>query len=102
VQRVINSAQESDLKTLLTEPQAAGNPFDALAKDLNVKVSSFDPMETSSADGVEADYYFRVMRQNLKNLQAAFGSTQSQLPMWNLPMWNLNRSSFALLPSVDN
>lgn len=80
VQRVIDSAKESDLETLLTEPQAAGNPFDALAKDLTVQVSEFDPMETSSSEGVEADYYVAVMRQNLKNLQTAFGSPQSQLP----------------------
>lgn len=80
VQRVIDSAKESDLKTLLTEPQAVGNPFDALAKDLKVQVSNFDPMETSSPEGVEPDYYLTVMRQNLKNLQTALGSTQSQLP----------------------
>ena len=80
VQRVIASAQGSDLKTLLTEPQAVGNPFDALAKDLKVQVSNFDPMETSSPEGVEPDYYLMVMRQNLKNLQTALGSAQSQLP----------------------
>jgi len=80
VQRVINSARGSDLKTLLTEPQAVGNPFDALAKDLKVQVSNFDPMETSSSEGVEPDYYLTVMRQNLKNLQTALGSAQSQLP----------------------
>jgi zinc/manganese transport system substrate-binding protein len=80
VQRVIDSAKESDLKTLLTEPQAVGNPFDALAKDLKVQISNFDPMETSGPDGVEPDYYLTVMRQNLKNLQTALGSAQSQLP----------------------
>ncbi len=80
VQRVMNSVKGSDLKTLLTEPQAVGNPFDALAKDLKVQVSNFDPMETSSPEGVEPDYYLTVMRQNLKNLQTALGSAQSQLP----------------------
>lgn len=95
VQRVMNSAKGSDLKTLLTEPQAAGNPFDALAKDLEVQVSNFDPMETSSAAGVEADYYLMVMRQNLKNLRTAFGSPQSQL---QLPRSN---SLFSLLLLVN-
>jgi zinc/manganese transport system substrate-binding protein len=74
VQRVVSSAQASDLKTLLTEPQASGNPFEALAKDLQVQVSDFDPMETGSPESVESDYYLKVMRQNLKNLQTAFGS----------------------------
>jgi zinc transport system substrate-binding protein len=75
VQRVLNSAKASDLKTLLTEPQASGNPFEAVAKDLNVQVSNFDSMETGTPEGVEADYYLKVMRQNLKNLQTALGST---------------------------
>jgi zinc transport system substrate-binding protein len=78
VQRVLNSAKSSDLKTLLTEPQAAGSPFEAVAKDLNVQVSAFDPMETSSPDGVEANHYINVMRQNLKNLQTALGAIQSR------------------------
>lgn len=83
VQRVMNVVKGSQLKTLLTEPQAVGNPFEALAKDLNVKVSYFDPMETSGPDGVQPDYYFTVMRQNLNNLQKAFGaqSAQSNLPI---------------------
>jgi zinc transport system substrate-binding protein len=74
VQRVVNSAQASDLKTLLTEPQASGNPFEALAKDLQVQVSAFDPMETGSPQSLESGYYLKVMRQNLKNLQTAFGA----------------------------
>ncbi|MGC8713044.1 MAG: metal ABC transporter solute-binding protein, Zn/Mn family, partial [Leptodesmis sp.] len=71
----------SNLKTLLTEPQAVGNPFSALAKDLNVKVSDFDPMETAGADGLKPDHYVAVMRQNVANLTTAFGrqSTQSFL-----------------------
>lgn len=82
VTRVINAAKDSKLKTLLTEPQAVGNPFSALAKDLNVQIGNFDPMETAIATGVLPDYYFTVMRQNLTNLEAAFGakSTQSFLP----------------------
>ncbi|MEH1766602.1 MAG: zinc ABC transporter substrate-binding protein [Nostoc sp.] len=82
VKRVIDSANNSKLKTLLTEPQAAGNPFSALAKDLHVQVGNFDPMETASGEGVQPDYYFTVMRQNLTNLETAFGSksTQSFLP----------------------
>lgn len=82
VKRVINAVKTSNLKTLLTEPQAVGNPFSALAKDLNVQVSNFDPMETAGADGTQPDHYFAVMRQNVTNLTTAFGgqSTQSFLP----------------------
>jgi zinc/manganese transport system substrate-binding protein len=82
VKRVIDAAKSSKLQTLLTEPQVVGNPFSALAKDLHVQVGEFDPMETAIAQGVQPDYYFTVMRQNLAHLQAAFGqkSTQSSLP----------------------
>ncbi len=73
VKRVINAARESNLKTLLTEPQAVGNPFSALAQDLNVQVSDFDPMETGGPNSTEPEYYLTTMRQNLKNLAAAFG-----------------------------
>lgn len=77
VRRVMNAVKGSQLKTLLTEPQAAGNPFEALSKDLKVQVSNFDPMETSGPEGVQPDYYFSVMRQNLKNLQQAFSKANS-------------------------
>ena len=76
VQRVLNAAKASDLKTLLTEPQAVGNPFAALARDLDVRVSSFDPMETSGSEGIEPNYYFTVMHQNLENIKQAFGAVQ--------------------------
>lgn len=82
VKRVMDTVKASELKTLLTEPQAAGNPFDSLAKDLQVNISSFDPMETGAATSLEPDYYLAVMRQNAKNLEAAFRgqTTQSSLP----------------------
>jgi zinc/manganese transport system substrate-binding protein len=86
VKRAIDSANKSNLKTLLTEPQAVGNPFSALAKDLNVQIGNFDPMETAVAAGVQPDYYFTTMRQNLANVEASFGgkSTQSFLPSYLL------------------
>ena len=80
VKRVINATQQSNLKTLLTEPQAVGSPFAALAKDLKVKVSIFDPLETSSGEALKPDYYLTTMRQNLQNLESAFsGQTQQSL-----------------------
>jgi len=49
VKKVMNAVKGSQLKTLLTEPQAAGNPFEALAKTSTL--SNFDPMETSGSEG---------------------------------------------------
>jgi zinc transport system substrate-binding protein len=96
VKRVIDSAQNSKLKTLLTEPQAVGNPFSALAKDLNVQIDIFNPMETAGTEGVQPDYYFTVMRQNLTHLEAAFGSRSSQLFLPNQRQSRL----FACLPAI--
>jgi len=80
VKRVINATQQSNLKTLLTEPQAVGSPFAALAKDLKVKVGIFDPLETSNGEALKPDYYLTTMRQNLQNLESAFsGQTQQSL-----------------------
>ncbi len=82
VKRVIDAAGASNLKVLLTEPQAAGDPFSALAKDLNVTVSTFDSMETGGPEALEPEYYFTIMGQNVNNLVTAFGgSTQSVLPL---------------------
>lgn len=74
VKRVINAAKSSNLKTLLSEPQASSNPFTALAQDLKVQVGTFDPLETGGTDALEADYYLSAMRANLKSLTTAFGS----------------------------
>lgn len=88
VQRVIDAAKNSNLRMLLTEPQVMGSPFSALAKDLNVQVSYFDPIETAPGEGVQPDYYFTVMGQNLTNLTTALGgkTTQSFLPQRSLPL----------------
>jgi zinc transport system substrate-binding protein len=72
VKRVIEAAKASGLKTLLSEPQAGDNRFAALAKDLQVKVSTFDPAETANPEDLQPDGYLRVMRQNASNLEGAF------------------------------
>jgi zinc/manganese transport system substrate-binding protein len=73
VKRIIEAVQKSGLKTLLTELQAGeDNPFQAIAKDLNVSVSVFDPLETGPAEAHQPQYYLTVMRQNVANLQTAF------------------------------
>lgn len=73
VRRVIDAAQASSLKTLLSEPQQTGSPFAAAAKDLGIEVSTFDPLETSDRQVDAPDYYLDVMTANVNNLKAAFG-----------------------------
>ncbi len=75
VQRVIQAAKASQLKTLLSEPQEKSSPFAAIAQDLGVQVSVFDPLETSGPEGLSADYYLTAMGQNLDNLKAAFSQS---------------------------
>jgi len=80
VKRVIDTVQAEGIKTLLTEPQAGENSFSALAKDLNIKISVFDPVATGDAEAVQPEYYLEVMRQNVNNLVTGLeGSTQSHL-----------------------
>ena len=62
-----------------------GNPrithsLSALAQDLNVKVSVFDPIATGDSEAVQPKYYLEVMRQNVNNLVTGLeGTTQSHL-----------------------
>lgn len=77
VKRVMNAAKKSNLKTLLTEPQAAGSPFTALAKDLNVQIGTFDSLEIGGSDSLQSDYYLKTLRQNVKNLETAFSGKKS-------------------------
>lgn len=84
VKRVMDTVQGTNLKTLLTEPQTGEDAFASLAKDLQVKVSTFDPMETGSAEAIQPDYYLTTMRQNVTTLLTAFTgqSPQSFRPVW--------------------
>ncbi|MGQ9872950.1 metal ABC transporter substrate-binding protein [Leptodesmis sp.] len=84
VKRVMDAAKASNLQTLLTEPHSGQDAFASLAKDLNVRVSTFDPMETGGSEALQPNYYLTTMRQNVKTLVSAFTgqSTQSFLPLW--------------------
>lgn len=87
VKRLVKTVKASNLQTLLSEPQAAENTFAALAGDLKIKVSPFDPLESGGAEAVEPDYYLNTMRKNLESLKSAFGqSTQVFRPFKPLPM----------------
>lgn len=83
VKQVMETVQAEGLKTILTEPQAGQESFEAIANDLNISVSVFDPIETGSSEALQPDYYLTVMRQNAENLVASFeASNQSWLPLW--------------------
>jgi hypothetical protein len=86
VKRVMDTVKASNLKTLLTEPQSGKDAFAGLAKDLNVRVSTFDPMETGGNEALQPDYYITTMRKNVKTLVTAFTgqSTQSFVPIQTL------------------
>lgn len=79
VRRVIDTVNSSGLKTVLAEPQA-GQPFFALAADLDIGIGEFDPLETGGPEALSPEYYLETMRQNADNLAEAFGgTTQSSL-----------------------
>jgi len=72
--RVAADVKRSQLKALLSEPQEGERSFNALAKDLGVKVSVFDPMEAGSLQAsLDPATYFKVMRSNVADLIKAFG-----------------------------
>ncbi|MCP9813938.1 zinc ABC transporter substrate-binding protein [Synechococcus lacustris L1E-Slac] len=72
--RVTADVKRSQLKALLSEPQEGERSFNALAKDLGVKISVFDPMETGSMQASQNPAtYFKVMRSNVADLIKAFG-----------------------------
>ncbi len=68
VRTVIEAVETESIKVLLSEPQA-GDAFAALAKDLDVAVGLFDPMETGNSTDPEA--YLFTMRQNVDSIEAA-------------------------------
>jgi zinc/manganese transport system substrate-binding protein len=74
LQRVAAEVKGSQLKALLSEPQEGNRSFNALAKDLGVKVVVFDPMETATEDASrDPSTYLKLMRRNVADLRQAFG-----------------------------
>ncbi|AFY71597.1 ABC-type metal ion transporter, periplasmic subunit [Thalassoporum mexicanum PCC 7367] len=101
VKNVIDVVAESNLKTLLAEPQIGESAFAALAKDLDLQVSIFDPLETGTEAAMEPDYYFTIMRQNAANLEAAFGggAISWQAP-WLFSLYPISIPSLVLVTGV--
>jgi zinc/manganese transport system substrate-binding protein len=73
LQRVIKEVRSSQLKALLSEPQQGQRSFNALARDLGVKISVFDPLETGTVqDSQDPQTYWRIMRRNVAELIGVF------------------------------
>lgn len=72
VQRIIETTEATNLKALLTEPQVGEDALAALAKDLQVTITVFDPMETGAA--ADPEDYITIMGENVESLEAAFGA----------------------------
>lgn len=74
LERVSAAVKRSDLRALLSEPQEGQRSFNALAGDLGVPISVFDPLETGSVEASrDPDTYARVMRRNVARLIQVFG-----------------------------
>ena len=73
LQRVAEQVKQSDLQALLSEPQEGSRSFNALASDLGVRVSVFDPLETGPAEAEKPGYYAAQLRRNVTDLVGAFG-----------------------------
>ena len=74
LQRVSEIVERTQLRALLTEPQEGNRSFNALARDLGVKISVFDPMETASEQASrDPGTYLSVMRRNVADLRQTFG-----------------------------
>jgi zinc transport system substrate-binding protein len=78
VKRIVDTVKATNLKTLLAEPNGGTEAFAALAKDLNVRVSTFDTMETGSLEAVQAGHYITTMQANVKTLVTAFTGQSEQ------------------------
>ncbi len=71
--RVADTVKRTQLQALLTEPQEGNRSFNALAGDLGIPISVFDPMETGSeAASRNPSTYGAVMRRNVTDLVGAF------------------------------
>jgi zinc/manganese transport system substrate-binding protein len=74
LRRVAAEVRQTQLKALLSEPQEGQRSFNTLAKDLGIKISVFDPLETGSDQSAsDPQTYVVVMRRNVADLIQAFG-----------------------------
>jgi zinc transport system substrate-binding protein len=104
VKRIVDTVKATNLKTLLAEPNGGKEAFAALAKDLDVRVSTFDTMETGSPEAVQPDHYITTMQQNVKTLVTAFTgqSERSQPPALKPPLSQGFASPWAMGIEADS
>jgi zinc/manganese transport system substrate-binding protein len=71
--RVADTVKSTQLRALLSEPQEGNRSFNALAGDLGIRISVFDPMETGTEEASRKPAtYGAVMRRNVTDLVRAF------------------------------
>lgn len=71
--RVADTVKRSQLQALLSEPQEGNRSFNALAGDLGIRISVFDPMETGTEEASRKPAtYGEVMGRNVADLVSAF------------------------------
>ncbi|MDM7953716.1 MAG: zinc ABC transporter substrate-binding protein [Cyanobium sp. CZS 25K] len=71
--RVADTVKSTQLRALLSEPQQGNRSFNALAGDLGIRISVFDPLETGSEQAAQtSSTYGEVMRRNVSDLVGAF------------------------------
>jgi zinc transport system substrate-binding protein len=71
--RVAATVKASQLRALLSEPQQGDRSFNALARDLGIRISVFDPLETGTEQAAQTPAtYGDVMRRNVTDLVSVF------------------------------
>jgi zinc/manganese transport system substrate-binding protein len=69
--RIISLIKAENIRALLTEPSAGKESLSALAQDLQLEISVFDPLENGDP---APETYFQIMRQNAENIANALSS----------------------------
>lgn len=73
LQRVAAAVKRHRLRALLSEPQQGQRSLNALARDLGIGVTVFDPLEIATeAEARQPDTYFKVMTRNGEQVRAVF------------------------------
>ena len=66
IQRVQQTAEQYQVKALLTEPGIEDKRIQQISGDLNLPLEAIDPLESGETD---PQYYFQAMRENLEALE---------------------------------
>ena len=68
IQRVQQTAEQYQVKALLSEPGIEDKRIQQISSDLNLPLEAIDPLESGETD---PQYYFQAMRGNLEALERA-------------------------------